>query len=699
MTDYKLFEEYDRLPGVPPKLLSRVKKLCGSTYADLLFHIPHSVIDRRAFTTIENAEAGKLQTLKVVVTSVKNPANARSPFKVYVTDESAETMELLFFNVGNWIKKSFPEGKQMYLSGMLEEDFASKKMLHPEIYPASANVDEIAKLEPVYPLTKAINSKMLSKAIDFALTLVPEKAEFLPEEILNKYNFPSFKSALQELHHPTAPESLEINSVFRKRLAFDELYAWQSVLIESRNRTKIEKGFAHQVPRHSELDSESLESKLISSLPFALTGDQNKVIAEIKQDLQSEHPMLRLVQGDVGAGKTLVAFAAMMQALENGYQACMMAPTEILATQHYLNAQNILEPLGIKTGLLKGKMKVKEKRELLAALADGSIQIVFGTHALIQDTVKLKSASLVVIDEQHRFGVKQRLKLTSLNLENADRTPDVLVMTATPIPRTLCLTAYGDMDLSIIREKPPGRTPIKTTVMPDSKISDIANALNRVMDKGEQIYWVCPLVEESEKSDLMAATQRYEELVSLYSENDVALLHGKMKPKEKDQVMSEFKDGKYKILVSTTVIEVGVDVPNATTMVIEHAERFGLAQLHQLRGRVGRGSLQSNCLLVHTNKVSKIARDRLDIMRQSEDGFLIAEKDLELRGPGETLGTHQSGHVITKVADLQADKELINEARNLAIKSINENKGLSPRVVFLQKLFGRYEAAKLLQSG
>jgi ATP-dependent DNA helicase RecG len=688
----KIFEEYDRLPGVPPKLLSRVKKLCGSTYADLLFHIPHSVIDRRAFTTIEDAVSGKLQTLKVIVTSTKAPANQKAPFKVFVTDESAETLELLFFNVGNWIKKSFPEGKQLYISGVVETDFVSKKILHPEIYPATANKDDVAALEPVYPLTQAINSKMVAKACNYALSLVPEQAEFLPEDILNKYNFPSFKSALQELHNPTDPASLEINSIHRRRLAFDELYAWQSVLIESRNRTKIEKGFEHKI-------FNNLEKKLKDSLPFALTGDQMKVIAEIKEDLQTSHPMLRLVQGDVGAGKTLVAFAAMMQSLENGYQACMMAPTEILATQHYLNAKKLLEPLGITIGLLKGKMKVKEKREMLAGLADGSIQIVFGTHALIQDSVRLKSASLVVIDEQHRFGVKQRLKLTSLNDENSELVPDVLVMTATPIPRTLCLTAYGDMDLSIIAEKPPGRTPIKTSVLPDSKIGDIANALARVIEKGEQAYWVCPLVEESEKSDLMAATQRYEELVSIYCEDDVALLHGKMKQAEKDQVMNDFKDGKYKILVSTTVIEVGVDVPQSTTMVIEHAERFGLAQLHQLRGRVGRGSLQSHCLLVHSAKLSKVARERLEIMRQSEDGFLIAEKDLELRGPGETLGTHQSGHVITKVADLQADKDMVVEARNLAIRSINANNGLSPRVVYLQKLFGRYEAAKLLQSG
>lgn len=692
MTDYKLFEEYDKLPGVPPKLLSKVKKLCGSTYADLLFHIPHTVIDRRAFTTIENAEFGKLQTLKVVVTSTKNPSNPRTPFKVFVTDESAETLELLFFNVGNWIKKSFPEGKEMYISGIVESDMVSKKILHPEMYSATSSKSDIAKLEPVYPLTKGINSKMLSKAIGYAVSLVPDKAEFLPDDILNKYNYPSFKSALNELHNPTEPETLEIESIYRKRLAFDELYAWQSVLIESRNRTKIEKGFEHTI-------KSSLENKLLDSLPFSLTGDQMKVIAEIKEDLHSAHPMLRLAQGDVGAGKTLVAFAVMMQAIENGKQACMMAPTEILATQHYLNAQKILEPLGIKVGLLKGKMKVKEKREILASLADGATQIVFGTHALIQDTVKLKCASLVVIDEQHRFGVKQRLKLTSLNLENTELVPDVLVMTATPIPRTLCLTAYGDMDLSIIAEKPPGRTPIKTTVLAESKIPDVANALQRVIDKGEQVYWVCPLVEESEKSDLMAATQRFEELVSIYSENDIALLHGKMKPKEKDEVMTEFKDGKYKILVSTTVIEVGVDVPNATTMVIEHAERFGLAQLHQLRGRVGRGALQSNCLLVHSNKLSRVAKDRLEIMRQSEDGFLIAEKDMELRGPGETLGTHQSGHVITKIADLQNDKDLVTEARNLAIKSINANNGLSKRLVFLQKIFGRYEAAKLLQSG
>jgi ATP-dependent DNA helicase RecG len=694
MTQHKLFEHYEKLPGVPPKLLSRVQKLCGSTYADLLFHLPHSVIDRRNITTIENAVAGKLQTLKVIVTDTISPNNSRSPFKILVTDKSSETLEILFFNVGDWMKKSFPQGKQLYLSGIVDIDMLTKKMLHPEIYPATADTDisKIAVLEPVYPLTKAINSKMLSKAINYALTLVPDNAEFLPEDILNKYNFPSFKSSLIELHNPTAKESLDVNSIYRKRIAFDELYAWQTVLVESRNRTKIEKGFEHKIINN-------LENSMLKQLPFTLTNDQQKVIAEVKEDLYSSTPMLRLVQGDVGSGKTMVAFAVMLQAVENNKQACMMAPTEILATQHYINAQKLLEPLGIKIALLKGKMKVKEKRELLEELASGAINIVFGTHALIQDSVKFKCASIVVIDEQHRFGVKQRLKLTSLNIEDSDKTPDVLVMTATPIPRTLCLTAYGDMDLSIIAQKPPGRTPIKTTVMPEAKIPDIARALNRVIQKGEQVYWVCPLVEESEKSDLMAATQRFEELVCIYQQDDVALLHGKMKPKEKEQIMADFKDGKYKILVSTTVIEVGVDVPQATTMVIEHAERFGLSQLHQLRGRVGRGSLESHCLLIHSQKLSKIAIQRLEIMRESEDGFLIAEKDMELRGPGETLGTNQSGHIITKVADLQYDKDLVVEARNLAIKSINQNNGLSKRVVFLQKLFGRYEAAKLLQSG
>ncbi|MCP4354979.1 MAG: ATP-dependent DNA helicase RecG [Proteobacteria bacterium] len=688
---HKLFTEYDRLPGVPPKLLSKIKKLCGSTYADLLFHIPHSVVDRTYFTTVANAVDGKINTLKVGVKEVHFPENRKQPLKIIVGDDSGEDMQLLFFHATPWMKKNFPVGRKMVISGVVESDFMSKKILHPEIYSTKLNIHAIARLEPVYPLTRTINSKMLGKAINYALSLVPENAEFLSDEILNKYNFPSFKSCLQELHNPKDVLSIEADSIFRKRIAFDELYAWQTVLIESRNRNKIEKGFAHELQT-------GLEGTFLKSLPFELTSDQKKVIEEIKLDLSAPVPMLRLAQGDVGSGKTVVAFSAMLQALENEKQACMMAPTEILATQHYLNAKQILEPLGIKIGLLKGKMKAKDRRETLAGLADGSIQIVFGTHALIQDKVKFKHASVLVIDEQHRFGVKQRLRLTSLNEESKGVTPDVLVMTATPIPRTLCLTAYGDMDLSVIKEKPAGRLPIKTSILPESRIPDVSKALQRIIDKNEQAYWVCPLVEESEKSDLMAATQRFEELVNIYPDH-IALLHGKMKPTEKDTIMTDFKDGKVKILVSTTVIEVGVDVSAATTMVIEHAERFGLSQLHQLRGRVGRGGVQSNCLLIHSYKLTKIAKERLAIMRDSEDGFLIAEKDLELRGPGETLGTAQAGHIITKVADLQEDADLIVDARNLAIKTITENKGLDKRLIFLQKLFGRYETAKLLQSG
>ena len=653
MTDYKLFEEYDKLPGVPPKLLSKVKKLCGSTYADLLFHIPHTVIDRRAFTTIENAESGKLQTLKVIVTSTKNPSNPRTPFKVFVTDKSAETLELLFFNVGNWIKKSFPEGKEMYISGIVESDMVSKKILHPEMYSAASSKSDIAKLEPVYPLTKGINSKMLSKAIGYAVSLVPDKAEFLPDDILNKYNYPSFKSALSELHNPTEPETLEIDSIYRKRLAFDELYAWQSVLIESRNRTKIEKGFEHTI-------KSNLESKLLDSLPFSLTSDQMKVIAEIKEDLHSAHPMLRLAQGDVGAGKTLVAFAVMMQAIENGKQACMMAPTEILARQHFEWMQELFWDFGISSHLLVGSVTKKQKDAIKTDMKNGNVDVIIGTHALVQEDVLFHNLWFVVIDEQHRFWVKQREVLESWLWNRSGKIPHSLNMTATPIPRTLALTLYWDQDLSVISEYPKWRKDIYTKVARDWwPREEVERFIRNQLEQWRQAFWISPLVEESEKIDLANAISTYETLVELFAPFKVWLLHGKMKAREKDEVMKAFSENKIQVLSSTSVVEVWVNVPNSTIMCIEWAERFWLSQLHQFRGRVWRWKYQSYCYLFPTKGNST---DRLKAMERTNNGFELAEIDLEIRWPGEVYGLRQSWVPDLKVADLR-DLELISQIR------------------------------------
>ena len=686
-----LFEPMTALAGIPPKLVPKVAKLVGGMrYADLLLHVPTSVIDRREITTIEQAESGKLTTLRVkVIKHIPTPGRTRLPWKIIVSDDTGQ-MTLMFFNGGNWLRGKFPDDKEIIISGTVEGLLTEKQMLHPEAMPASRDIHELARLWPVYPLTAGVTQNMLAKAMASTLDTLKqaELPEWLPPDIIRAEAWPTFQQALHTLHLPQDPADVTTESAAHKRLAFDEMLAWQLALLEARKETRTHPGIAHP-------NTLNLREQFLDGLPFSLTGDQQKVIAEIDRDMTVAEPMLRLVQGDVGAGKTFVAFAAALRAIAGGHQAAMMAPTEILSTQHYLNATQLLAPLGIKCILLTGKMKAADKRAAYAAIADGSAQFIFGTHALIQKGVDFKSLSLVVIDEQHRFGVRQRLALSEKGIH-----PDILVMTATPIPRTLALTAYGDMDISVIREKPPGRTPIKTTVNNVDRLDDMAHALKRVMDKGEQVYWVCPLVDESEKSDLAAASQRFEHLQTLYGDK-VGLLHGKMKPADKDAIMTAFKAGEFSILVSTTVIEVGVDVPNATTMIIEHAERFGLAQLHQLRGRVGRGSLQSHCILLYAGPLSQYATQRLDVMRQTEDGFIIAEKDLELRGPGETLGTAQSGHIITKIADLQRDKHLITEARNLAKAYLSEvqSQDVADGLKWLMRFFGRDEATRLMQSG
>ena len=655
-------------------------------------HLPHSGLDRRNLTTIADASAGDIATLHVTVDSHQpSPRGSRAPWKINVSDATGH-MQLIFFNYAPWLKKKYLEGEDIIISGKVEGLLTEKQMVHPEAYSANADLGSIARIWPVYNLTSGITQNMMGKAV-FAVHEHFQQhhnvPDWLGESTLKAHGWPSFKQALADQHQPQSMENFDHHHPSTQRLAFDELLAWQLALLKARDKSRLQKGIAHP-------PALKLRQQMLDTLPFILTGDQNKVIGEIDADMMRPLPMLRLLQGDVGAGKTLVAFAAILRAVEAGYQATMMAPTEILAIQHHENAQKYFNDLGIKTALLKGKMKAKEKRDIKEAIASGEVDVIFGTHALIEDTVIFKKLSLAVIDEQHRFGVRQRLSLSAKGHK-----PDILVMTATPIPRTLSLTAYGDMDISILAEKPPGRQPIKTTVMAQEKLPEIAQALKRIIDLDEQIYWVCPLVEESEKSDMAAATQRFEALHKVYGDI-VGLLHGRMKPAEKDGIMQSFKNGDIRILVSTTVIEVGVDVPQATTMIIEHAERFGLAQLHQLRGRVGRGQKASHCILLYAPPLSLHARERLGVMRDTEDGFLIAEKDLELRGPGETLGTQQAGHIITRIADLREDKDLIYMAREMAerwLTSDNLTDAHKDSIDFLLRFFDRDDAKELMHSG
>tara|TARA_Y100000782_G_scaffold41136_1_gene45916 strand:+ start:353023 stop:354993 length:1971 start_codon:yes stop_codon:yes gene_type:complete len=655
-------------------------------------HLPTGCIDRRNLCTVAEAEAGKLCTIKVkVLGHTPSPRYRKSPWKID-TEDATGHLELAFFNAGKWIEKKFPVGSEVYVSGKVEAMLTEKQILHPESFPASMQPNTVARIWTTYPLTAGVTQATASKAVAVAMATMNADVrchnEWLPDELRKNKGWPSFAEALHTIHKPQDPDDIEHEGPARQRLAFDEMLAWQIGLIRARKHVAVKTGVAHP-------PAMDLRHKMLETLPFELTGDQKKVILEIDEDMMRPTPMLRLLQGDVGAGKTVVAFAAAVRAVAGGYQVAMMAPTEILATQHYLNAQKMLEPLGIKCALLTGKMKAAERKPITAAIESGEIQVVFGTHALIQKKVNFNRLSLAIIDEQHRFGVRQRLALSDKGL-----TPDVLVMTATPIPRTLALTAYGDMDISILREKPPGRTPIHTTVMATEKIGQMVEALERVINLGEQAYWVCPLVEESEKSDLAAATQRFEQLQQRYGDQ-VVLLHGRMKPAEKEEVMADFKAGKYMIMVATTVIEVGIDVPQATTMIIEHAERFGLSQLHQLRGRVGRGSDKSHCILLYAPPLGHFSTQRLQVMRDTDDGFIIAEKDLDLRGPGEALGTQQAGHWLTKVANLESDKELIQEAREVAQRFMAQpmSDEQKANLDFLLEIFNRHEAATLIKSG
>ncbi len=688
---------FEKIASLGERLSVRLRNLCGQRYTDILLHLPTGLIDRRNLCTIAEAQTGEVATIKVKVLSHHfSPSRRKMPWKINTSDSNGDQLELIFFNGGKWLENKFPVDQEVYVSGKIEALLTEKQIIHPESFLGSLVPAHVAKLWPTYPLTAGITQATITKAVGEALAVMDTdknlNQEWLPDELIKSHNWVNFRTAIRQLHLPDDINTLEHENPARQRLAFDEMLAWQIALAKVRNQTRIQNGIAH--PPVMEL-----RQKLIENLPFDLTNDQKKVLLEIDEDMMRPTPMLRLLQGDVGAGKTIVAFAAAVRAVAAGYQVAIMAPTEILASQHYITSQEMLEPLGVKCALLTGKMKMSEKRKIYKSILEGEVQIVFGTHALIQKDVEFKNLSLAIIDEQHRFGVRQRMALSDKHKGNGT-TLDILVMTATPIPRTLALTVYGDMDVSILREKPPGRTPVKTTVMSTDKISDIIGATERIIERKEQVYWVCPLVEESEKSDLAAATQRFEQIQKHYGDQ-VVLLHGKIKAAEKEKIMADFKAGIYKIMVATTVIEVGIDVPQATTMVIEHAERFGLSQLHQLRGRVGRGADQSHCILLYAPPLGHYATERLQVMRDTDDGFIIAEKDLDLRGPGETLGTQQAGHWLCKVANLETDKELLILARNTAESMLKHPMPAEQEqaVNYLLQIFERDDATQLAQSG
>lgn len=687
---YPIFATIDTLKGVGSRYAKLIKNLCGEKIIDILFHLPYNIIDRTYSPKLKDAEDGKIWTGIVKIIEHQPSKIKKHPYRIYCTDGTAN-MVLVFFKVyEDSIKKNYPVGESCAISGKLEYFNGMWQMSHPDYTVSSNKINDIKKLEPVYPLTSGITNKMLNRIQQQALRNLPQLPEWQIKSTLDVFEQIGFNDALKILHQPNKIEDIQPNSHIRKRLAYDEFLSNQLALAFMRKKVKQQKG-------RSFVGTGELYQQIVKKLPFSLTEAQKNALIEISKDQNAEYKMLRLLQGDVGAGKTIVALLSMLKVVEDGAQVALMAPTEILAKQHFETICSICKDSNINISLLTGKLRAKEKREIYEELANGNINIIVGTHALFTENVAFKDLGYVVIDEQQRFGVNQRLSLSSKG-----NMCDVLVMTATPIPRSLLLTAYGDMDYSKINELPKGRKPTQTVIMNIKKMPEVISALQRKLEEGTRIYWVCPLVEESEKSDLAAATDRYE-MLQQYFGDKVGLIHGKMKEVEKDAVMDEFKKGNKTLLVATTVIEVGVNVPEATIMIIEHSERFGLAQLHQLRGRIKRGYDAGVCMLLYSYPLSIVAKERLNIMKQTEDGFYIAEKDLELRGGGEILGTKQSGFTQFKLADMSFHQDLLIKARDDAKNILQEDSKLETQrgkaLRILLYLFEQNEAVKTYLAG
>ncbi len=687
---FPIFSPVTKLTGVGPRIAKLIEKLAGEHVSDLLWHLPSGIIDRRYAPKIAEARIAEIATMTVTVDQHLPPKTRRLPYKILCSDDTGNLTLVFFHARADYLHKILPEGEERVISGAIESYGEGIQIPHPDHVVEVKDRASIEAVEPVYPLTQGLSLKVLSKAIKGALALVPELTEWLDGPYLTQQNWPSWNAALTQVHSPEDGTDLEPETLPRQRLAYDELLANQLALALVRAHMKKQPG--RPIGGTGEL-----KQRVSSALPFELTNSQQEAVSEIGEDMSSASRMHRLLQGDVGSGKTVVALLSMLQAVESGAQAALLAPTEILARQHLATIEPLTKAAGIKVAILTGREKGKSREPILEGFASGDIGLAVGTHALFQEGVEFNDLALAVIDEQHRFGVHQRLALTFKG-----KTVDVLVMTATPIPRTLTLTAYGDMEISRLIEKPAGRLPIDTRTVAIDRIDEVVLGVSRALNEGTKIYWVCPLVEESEKIDLAAAVDRFAHLRAMFGER-VGLVHGKMKGKEKDAVMAAFADGSVDILVATTVIEVGVDVPDATIMIIEHAERFGLAQLHQLRGRIGRGSGKSTCILMFVENLTQTARKRLEILRETEDGFVIAEEDLRLRGTGELLGTRQSGLPEFRLADLAMHADLIATARDdakLVLEmdpKLESERGQQLRVLLY--LFERDTAVQFLRSG
>ena len=692
-----LFAALTALPGVGPKLEKLYRRLLGrdeqpARVIDLLFHLPTGTVDRRAQPQLRDVVPGTVVTVAVTIDRHRPspPNRPRAPYQIYASDETADIVLTYFHAKRDYLEKLLPVGELRYVSGTTALYDGMLQMVHPDRVVSEDELDKLPMVEPVYPLTEGLSINQVRKAAEGALTQIPKLPEWQDEAWLARAHSPPFVEALRSLHHPTEPTDILPEGPAWSRLAYDELLAGQLALALVR---------AHQrkLPGRGSSGEGLLRAKVIAALPYSLTSSQQRAVDDIVTDLARPQRMIRLLQGDVGSGKTVVALLAAATVIEAGRQAALMAPTEILARQHLATIAPLAASAGIRVAILTGRERGKERAETLDRLALGEIDLLVGTHALFQDEVAFRDLALAIVDEQHRFGVHQRMALV-----RKGESVDMLVLTATPIPRTLVLTLFGDMEVSELREKPAGRQPIDTRTISLERLDEVVDGVGRALQEGKRVYWVCPLVEESETSDLAAAEQRFADLKKHFGAR-VDLVHGQMKGADKDAAMARFASGETQLLVATTVIEVGVDVPAATIMVIEHAERFGLSQLHQLRGRVGRGKERSTCLLLYRAPLGETARARLAIMRDTEDGFRIAEEDLRLRGEGDLLGTRQSGIPGFRVARLEFHGKLLGPARDDAALTLSRDPELSsPRgnaLRHLLYLFERDEAIRLLRAG
>jgi ATP-dependent DNA helicase RecG len=692
-----LFASLSALPGIGPKLEKLFARLIGRDdepprVIDLLFHLPTGFVDRRNQPKLSEVKPDTIVTVAVTIDRHRPPPpnRPRAPYNIDASDDT-NTLTITYFNARqDYLEKLLPEGEVRYVSGTATFYDGHLQMLHPDRVVDAAGFARLPLIDPVYPLTEGLHPNQVRKALDLSLERLPALPEWQDAAWLAKNHYPSFADALRAVHRPATPEDITPESAAWSRLAYDELLASQLALalLRAHMRTRAGRGTAAEG---------RLRARIIATLPYSLTPSQERAVTDIIADLAQPERMLRLLHGDVGSGKTVVALIAAAHVIEAGRQAALMAPTEILARQHLATIAPLATAAGIRVAILTGRDRGRERDEILERLAAGDIDLIVGTHALFQDEVAFRDLALAIVDEQHRFGVHQRLALT-----RKGEAVDLLVLTATPIPRTLVLTYFGDMDVSELREKPAGRQKIDTRAIPLERLAEVIDAVARALDEGRRVYWVCPLVEESESTDLAAAEERYRHLQQRFGDT-VDLVHGRMRGADKDRAMERFAKGETRLLVATTVIEVGVDVPEASVMVIEHAERFGLAQLHQLRGRIGRGAERSTCLLLYRAPLGVTAKARLAILRETDDGFRIAEEDLRLRGEGDLLGTRQSGMPGFRIARLEVHGKLLPAARDDAGLMLGRDAKLqSPRGEALRDLlylFARDEAIRLLGAG